>query len=132
FGHVAAVFAEGVADFADGAVAIVGIDVEQDSDSAGPVAFQGKFFVVDARQFASATLNGTLDVVGGHVFAFGREDGGAQPRIAVGIAAAIFSRNADFLDKTGKNLAPLGVERAFFMFNCCPLRMPGHGNTSSL
>ena len=57
---------------------------------------------------------------GRHVLGFGRENGAAQPRIGVRIAAAILGGNRNFLDQTGKNLAALGVERALLMLDCGP------------
>ena len=88
FAEVAAVLAEGMADLADGAIAIVGGEVEQHGDAAGTVAFEIEFLVGRARQFAGAALDGALDVVGRHVLGLGVEDGLAQARVLVGIAAA--------------------------------------------
>ncbi len=85
----------------------------------GTVAFEGKFFVVGAGQFAGAALDGPLDIVGGHVLSLGGGNGGAQARIGIRIAA-IFCGNADFLDKARKNLAALGVKRALLVLNCGP------------
>ena len=114
-----AILAEGVADFADGAIAVVGVDVEQDGDAAGAVAFELKFFVGRAGKFARAALNGTLDIVGRHVFGLGSGNCGSQARIRIRIAAA-FGGNADFLNQASENLAALGVERALFVLNCGP------------
>src|ERR1700741_3536811 len=118
--HIAIVLAEHVTDFTDGAVAIVGIDLGKDGDSARAVALEREFLVGRAGQLAGAALDGALDVVGGHVLALGGEDGGAQTRIAVGIAATVFGGNADFLDQASKNLAALGIERALLVLDCGP------------
>ena len=107
-------------DLADRAVAIVGVNVEQQRHAAGTVPFQGKFFVSCTRQFSSAALDGPLDVVGRHVLGFGCGDGAAQARIRIGIPTAILGGNADFLDQAGENLAALSVERALLMLNCGP------------
>src|SRR5262249_30284713 len=113
-----AVLAEYVTNFAHGAIAVVGIDFGEDGDSARAITFQREFFVGRARQFARAALDRALDIVGGHVFGFSRRDGGAQARSAIRIPAAVLGSNADFLDKTGEDLAALGVQRALLVFNC--------------
>src|SRR4029077_13791530 len=78
--HVAAVFPEDVTNLADGAVAIVGIDVQQNGDATGTVALQCEFFVGGAGEFAGTPLDGPLDVVGRHVFGLGCQNGTAQAR----------------------------------------------------
>src|ERR1700691_3034986 len=110
-----------MANLADRTVAIIGIDIEQNSHSAGPVALERKLLVGRTRKFAGAPLDRALDVVLGHVLALGGENCAAQPRIRIRIAAAILRSNADFLDETGKNLAALGVQRALLVLDCGPL-----------
>src|SRR5208337_5039882 len=107
FGHVAAVFAKDVTNFAHRAVTIVGVDVEQNRDAARPIAFEREFFVGGAGQFAPPALDGPLDVVGGHILGLGGKDGAAQAWVGIRIAAAVLRGNADFLDETGENLAAL-------------------------
>src|ERR1700728_5337754 len=121
-----------MADFADRAVAVVGVDVEQNGDAAGPVPFEGEFLVCGAGQFAGPALDGPLDIVGRHVFSLGRDDRTTQAGIGIRIAAAVLRSDADFLDETGEDLAALGVERALLVLNCGPFRMAGHGSTSYL
>ena len=118
-----------MANLAHGAVAIVGGDLRQQRDSAGAVAFENEFFVGESRQFTGATLDGTLDVVGRHVLRFGRQDGGAQSGVHVGVAT-VFSGHGDFLNQTRETLSPLGVKRAFFMLDCGPFGMARHEDTS--
>ncbi len=119
-GHVASILAKSMANFADRAVAIVGVDLEQNGDAAGAVALELKFFVGGAGEFAGAALDGALDVVLRHVLGLGGENGAAEARVGVGIAAAVLGGNADFLDQAGKNLAPLGVKRALLMLDGGP------------
>src|SRR6185369_14807130 len=119
FRHVAAVFAEGVADFTDRAVAIVGIDIEQDRHPAGAVALERELFVGSTGQFTRAAKNGPLGVAGRKVLSLGRQDGAAQAWVGIGIAA-ILGGNRNFLDQAGENLASLGVQSAFFMLDCRP------------
>ena len=102
--HVAAVLGEDMADFADRAVAVIGGDVDQDGGAAGPVAFEHDFVDLAAFQFAGAAHDGLLDVVGGHADGFGGQDGGAQARIPVRIAAAA-GGDGDFLDDARERLS---------------------------
>src|SRR5205823_11014382 len=81
--HVAPVFTKRVANFADSAVAVISVDVEQNGDTAGAVALKRKLLKVDAGQFAGATLDGALDVVLRHVFRLGRENSSAYASIAL-------------------------------------------------
>ena len=77
-----------MADFADGAIFVVGEDFDDDGDAAGAVALVGDLLVGDAFEFAGAALDGALDVVGGHVFGFGGGDGSAEAGVAVGVSSA--------------------------------------------
>src|ERR1700732_4841324 len=115
FGHVPAVLAETVANFANGSVAIVGVDIEQNRNATRSIAFERELFVGCTRQFSRATLNGPLDVVGGHILRFGSDNGAAQAGIRVRITAPVFCGNANFLDESGKNLAALSVKRALLV-----------------
>ena len=94
-------------------------DIDDDGDAAGAVALKGDLFVADAFQLAGAALDGALDVVLRHVLGLGGQNGGAQPRIAVRIAAAL-GGDGDFLDQAGEDLAALGVERALLVLDCGP------------
>ena len=120
FRHVSTVLAEDVANLAYGAVAVVGIDVEQDRHSTRPVTFERKLFISSAGKLARAPLDRSLDVVGRHIFGLGGHDSAAQSRVRVRVTATVFRGNADFLDKAGKNLAALGIERALLMLDCGP------------
>src|SRR5581483_2750346 len=130
-GHVAPVLAEGVTNLADGPVAVIGTDVDEHGYPAGAVALERELFIVDARQLPGTTLDCALDVVGRHVLCLGSGNRSAQPRIGIGISA-VLGGNGDFLDQPGKNLAPLGVKCALFMFNCGPFGMARHRKTSRL
>src|SRR5207244_9970697 len=125
FSHVATILAERVTNLADSAIAIVGIDVKQNRNSAGTIALERKFFVIYPGQFAGTTLDGPLDVIGGHVLGLGCGDRGAQSRISVGIAAILRS-NADFLDQAGKNLSRVCLKSCLFFVECCPFLVVRH------
>src|SRR5437588_11269106 len=100
-------------DFADSTIAVIGINVEQDRNAPGPIAFQRELFISRAGQFAGPPLDRPLDVVGRHVLRLRRNDGATQARVGIRIASTVFGSNADFFDETGKNLAALGVKRPF-------------------
>src|SRR5438270_12543121 len=108
-----------MADFADRAIAIVSVDVEQDSDPTWAIALEGELLIIHSGQFARAALNGALDVVGGHVFGFRSSNGREQKRIGVGVSA-VLSRNRNFLNQASEDLAAIGIERALFVLNCGP------------
>src|SRR5215472_12540166 len=127
--QVSAVLREGVANLADGAVAVIGGDFYQDRNASWAIALKCDFFVGNARQLARTALDGALDVISRHVFGLRCSYCGTQARVFVRIAAAL-RRHGDFFDHSGENLAPLGVERALLMLNCRPFGMAGHGKTS--
>jgi hypothetical protein len=125
FAHVSAVLGESVADIGDGAVAVVGGDVDQDGGAARPVAFEHDLFDLSAFQFAGAAHDGLLDVVGRHADRFGGQDGGAQARIPVGIAAAARGDH-NFLDDARERFSALGVKCRLFVFNGGPFGVARH------
>ncbi len=109
-----------MADFAYGAVLVVGEDVDDDGDATGAVAFVGDLFVADAFELAGSALDGALDVLVRHVLGFGGGDGSAKAGIAVGVSSAELGGDGDFLDQAGEDLAALGVEGALLVLNCRP------------
>ena len=126
FAKIAAVFGEHVADFTDGAIPVVARELHQDSYSAGTVALQIELLVSGTGQLTGAALHGTFDVIRRHVLGFGSGNGGAQPRIMVGICTGGLGCHGYFPDETGENLAPLGVQGALFMLDCGPFGMARH------
>ena len=120
--HIAAVLGERVADVADGSVAVVGGHIHQNGRAARTVALEHDFLDHAAFQFARATHDGFLDVVGGHGDRFGGKDGGTQTRVAIRIAA-ITRGDGDFFDNARETLAALGVRGRLFMLNGCPFGM---------
>src|ERR1700677_5134019 len=114
-----------MANFADCAVSIVGGDFDNQSDSARTVALKGDFLVDGTGQLTGTALDGTLNVVLGHVLGFGRGDGPAQPGVGIRVATALTGGHGDFADEAGEDLAPFGVEGAFFVLDCGPFRVAG-------
>ena len=111
-----------MADLADGAVLVVGRDLDHDRNAAGTVAFVCDFVDLAAFEFARAAHDGALDVVVRHRNGFGGQDGSAETRVPVGIAA-IARSDHDFFDDAGEDLAALGVESGLFMLDGRPFRM---------
>src|SRR5260370_28549744 len=92
FAQVTAALGEDMSYFADGAVAIVSGDIDQQSHAARTVSFEGDLLVGRAGKLAGAALNRTLDVFRRHVLRLGGRDRDAQTRIAFRITAATISR----------------------------------------
>ena len=124
--QVPAPLGEHVAQLADRPVAVVGERLDDDRGAAGAVPLVGHLFVGHALFFAGAAPDGPLDVVGGHVVRLGLGDDRAQPRVHVGVAAAVSGGNGQFLDDAGEDLAALGVSRALLVLDGVPLGMAGH------
>src|SRR3954469_18999143 len=107
-------------DFADGAVPVIGGELDQQGDAARTVALPPPLFVGRAGQFAGTTLDGAFDVVAGHIGGFGVEDGLAQTRVFIRIATPDTGGHDDFANNTGEDLAALSVERALLVLDCGP------------
>src|SRR5208283_671388 len=101
-------------------VAVVSVDIQQNGNATWSVALERKYLIRCPGEFTGTALNRPLDVIGRHVLSFSGEDGGAQPRVGIRIAAAVLRSNIDFLDKAGDNLAALGVERALLVLDRGP------------
>ena len=71
-----------------------------------------------SSHITTAMANALLDL--------GGQDGGAQARIRVRIAAAHTCGNRDFADHFGEGAAALGVGSSFLVLNRRPFRMTGH------
>src|SRR5690348_10865272 len=96
-------------DFADGPVAVVGRDVDQDGGASGSVAFEHDLVDLSAFELARAAHDGLLDVVGRHADGFRGRDRGTETRVAVGVAA-VAGGNGYLFNAAGENLPALRVE----------------------
>ena len=75
--HVSAIFVKVVAHLTGGTVAIVSHGFNDDSDTLRTVAFVGNLFIVLGVACAEGLVNGTLDIVIGHIGSLGLgNDGG--------------------------------------------------------
>src|SRR6185437_12729461 len=109
-----------MANFADGAIAIIGCRFDDYSDATGTVALERDFFVVRTFQLTRTALDRTLDIILRHIFCLGRGNSTTQPRIAIWISAAGPGSHCNFLDQARENLAAFSVGRALLVLNCGP------------
>src|SRR6185312_13805931 len=105
-------------DFAYRPVTIIRGYIHQKRHTPRTIPFELNFFVGRTGKFACSALDGTLDIVSGHVLSFGRGNGGTQAWIPFRVAPATFGGHGDFLDQASKDLAALGVQRALFVLDC--------------
>src|SRR5688572_15002871 len=120
-----AIFGEGGADIRRGAVAVVGQRLDDDGDAAGAEAFVAHLFII-LGVAALALLDGALDHVLGHALRLGREDGGAEARIVIGIGQALLGGDRDFAAQLGEQLGALGILLALAEHDVLELGMAGH------
>src|SRR5207244_1028022 len=109
FPHVSTLLGEDVAEFADGAVLVIGGHFDHDRHAAWSIALISGLFVDYAGQLTGSALDRPLDVVGGHVLGFGIENDSAQARVGIRIAAAVAGSYGQFLDDPGEDAAALCV-----------------------
>ena len=110
-----------MAKLGNGAVAVVGHRLDQDSDAVRTVALIGDLVVMHAVQIAAAALDGAVDGIVRHIGGLGVADALAQAGVGIGIAPAGTGRDGYFLDELGEDLAALGVGCALLMLDCVPL-----------
>jgi hypothetical protein len=115
-----------MADFADGAIAIVGDALDKERDAAGAVTFVGDFFELLPFEFARALFDRAVDIIGGHIGGFARIHGGAQARVGFDAGAAQARGDIDFANQARKYLTARGVYFFFFATNRRPFTMSGH------
>src|SRR5439155_339495 len=89
-------------------------------------------FVGDALQLARSLLDGALDVVERHVLGLGGVDGGAEPRVAAGVAAALLGGDCDLADQLGEERSPARVGDGLLPLDLLPFAMTSHGSNLPL
>src|SRR5207248_9063114 len=105
---VTVVLRKDAADFGCGPVLIVGGRFHDHRYPSGSVTLVSDLIeVLRVAGFAGAAFDGTLDVVVWHAGRTRRQDGAAQSRISIGIAAAAFRRNRNLFRQLAENLAAL-------------------------
>ena len=99
-----------MADFADGAVAIVGGDFHDDSDAARAVALEGDFFVIDAFELAGAAFNGAVNRIIRHIHTLSISYDLTQAGVLIDIAASPGTRGyRNFFDQFRENFSAFGI-----------------------
>src|ERR1035437_1277643 len=129
-GDVAAVAGEDAADLRRGAVAVVGQGIDHDCHPAGPVALVAKLLVLDATLLAGATLDGAVDVVGGHVDLAGLLDSEAETEVGGGVSPTLLGSDRDLSGHLRENGALFGVGGRLLVLDRRPLGVSGHGSES--
>jgi len=94
--------------------------------SARTVPLVGTALVVCTGKLSGTFLDGTLDVVLGHIVGFCTIHSGSESWIGIKIPTTLFRSDHDLLDELGENAAALGIFRRFFSFDRGPLGMTGH------
>ena len=79
---------------------------------------------------ARGLLDGTLDVVLGHVLGAGGLDGEAQARVHLGVGQAVPDRDRDLARQLGEQLGAGRVLAALAVHDVLELRMAGHARIS--
>src|SRR5512147_2410800 len=125
--EVAAVPAERVPDLGDRPIRIVGRGLDEDRGTARPIALVGELLVDAAFELARALLDRPVDVVPRHVHRLGRVDGGAEARVAAGVAAARLGGDGDLADDLGPGRGAAGVGDGLLALDLLPLAVAGHG-----
>ena len=119
-----AALVEDVADFACGAVQVIGDDLNDHGDAAGSISLVGDLLVVGAVALAGGLLDGALNVVVGHVGGLRLCDDVLQLAVQIGIrAAAGLYGDHDFAADLGKDLALCSIRLGLFILDGRPFVM---------
>jgi hypothetical protein len=115
-----------------GAVAVVGQTIDHDRHTTRAHSPRSGFPRSCALELAGGLLDGSLDVVLGHVGRIGLVHGQAQTRIGFGVAAAFARGHRDLTDQAGEDLAALGILRLLAVLDIGPFAVTGHGGWNLL
>jgi len=122
FAEIPAVLAEHVADIADGSIAVIGGNHDQNGGATRAVSFKHHLVDLAAFELACAPHDGLLDVVGRHADSFGGGDRRPETGIHIGIATGA-GGDHDLFDNARETFSALCVEGGFFVLDCRPLGM---------
>src|SRR4029077_10944703 len=98
-----------VTDLRGGAVAVVRHPLDEDGDATRPVALVDDLLIRFALELAGAFLDRPLDRVAGDATRAGLDEGAAQPRVGLGIAAAHARGDRDLAQDLREHLDSAGV-----------------------
>src|SRR5262249_13041211 len=124
--HLSAAAFKDLANFAGGAIAVVGKHFHHDRHTAGPIPFVRYLFERLPFKLAGAALHGPFDIVLGHADLARLVTGVAQFQVHFRIAAAVSRRDDDGPAQFAKQLAALGVDGALLVLDGRPVGMSGH------
>jgi len=113
-------------NFRCGPIPVVGAQFHEQGHPMRRVNLVGKVLVGGSLAPAGSLFDRALDIVVRHVGRAAFEQGHAQARVHVGIAAGELCGDGDFLAELGKNLAAFGVNGALEVFYLRPFAMSGH------
>src|SRR5581483_945050 len=108
-----------------GAVAVVGQGLDDDGDAAGAAAFIADLVIILGIA-ADRFLDGALDIVLGHGFRLGGDDGRAQAGIVGRVGHAGFGRHGDFARQLREQLGALLVLAPLAEHDVLVLTVAGH------
>src|SRR5690606_19424786 len=120
------IFGEGVTYFCHCTYPVIGHAIHNDGGAVNAVTFITDLFVIHAFQSAGAALDGTRDIVLGHVGIGSFVHSHAQARVGVGVTAAHACGYGDFLDKTSPDFAALFVLTTFTVLDIGPFAVSCH------
>ena len=110
-----------MSDFSNGSILVVGHHFDKNRNTAGTVSLVGHLLKghcigADTGPF----FDGSLDIVFGHIFIFGRHNGLPQSGICLRITSTQSRCQGNFLDQFSKYLASFGINGALFSFDGTP------------
>src|SRR5205814_5940536 len=94
--------------------------------AAGAVPLVRDFLIVDAFELTRALLDRALDVVLRHRAGLRGIDGGAQPGVAIRVAATLLRGDRDFADQLREQRTALRVSRGLVVLDLLPFAMACH------
>src|ERR671919_290219 len=123
-GEVAIVFAKNAPDLGGGSVLVISRGFNDHCHPAWSIALVNKLLeVLRVVAFTGAAFDCAVDIIVRHALRPRRLDRAPQTWIAIGIAAAGFSGDGDFLRQFAEHPAAFRVDRAFEALDLRPFAM---------
>ena len=119
--QIAAVAAEGVADFGHSAVAVVGQAAQQNRGAAGAVAFVGDFLKVGAFAAAGSSADGAVDIVLGKALGARFLDRKPQRGVIGWVRSALTRGDGNLARQACEKATAFGILPTLAVLNVGPL-----------
>ena len=119
-----AVFSEDGFDFGEGAVAVIGSDLDEDSEAAGAVGGV-EFLGEGGGGFVSGAFDGAFDIIIWHIGGLGFVDSESEGGVGGGIGA-VSSGNGNHVADFGEDFAAFSVNDGLLSFSRRPFTMSCH------